>query len=81
MTLPRRAPCSSKQAQAFAEKEMTYFKKELERHQIKRESEQNSEGRRRKTGLKLCGVSGGKRLNQQASSVLFGWLEQHIENP
>ena len=81
MTLPRRAPISSKQTQAFVEKEITYFQQELERQKIQRESEQNSvEGRKRKTPL-FGGVSGGKRLNEHASSVLFGWLELHMGHP
>ena len=81
MTLPRRAPCSSRQAQAYVEKEMDYFKQEIEEAQTQRENDNKNGGtRKRKTSL-FSGVSGGKRLNQHASSVLFGWLEEHMENP
>ena len=81
MTLPRRAPCSSRQAQAYVEKEMNYFKQEMEEAQTQRENDNKNGGtRKRKTSL-FSGVSGGKRLNQHASSVLFGWLEEHMENP
>jgi hypothetical protein len=63
------------------EKEMDYFKQEMEEAQTQRENDNKNGGtRKRKTSL-FSGVSGGKRLNQHASSVLFGWLEEHMENP
>ena len=79
MTLPRRAPCSSEQTRAFVKQEIDYFKKELERQA---DAEGDDRRKKRKTPLKLSGgVSGGKRLNHHVSSVLFGWLEEHMENP
>jgi hypothetical protein len=53
----------------------------MEEAQTQRENDNKNGGtRKRKTSL-FSGVSGGKRLNQHASSVLFGWLEEHMENP
>ena len=81
MTLPRRAPCSSEQTRAFVTQEIDYFKQELER-QANLSAKGDDGRKKRKTPLKLSGgVSGGKRLNHHASSVLFGWLEEHMENP
>ena len=83
MTLPRRAPCSSKQARAFANDEVRHLQEALAKKQQQQESDNE---RRRKTPLSLRALSkqktsGGKRLNEHASSVLFGWLEQHMEHP
>ena len=82
MTLPRRAPCNAKQAKAFANQEVAHLKRELTKQA---ERDEVNEGRRRKTPIKISELlkskSGGKRLNDAASSVLFGWLENHMENP